>query len=900
MTTRGNCRPGRRDVLRGMAILAWIPFCGMAQAGQDAAPAAEAVRPGPMLQKAWAGPMKGVEELVSTWHSRVDDIHWYVNFGYLCHNPARKMTFTGSTLSVVNIARQDVRVLLDDPNGAIRDPQVHYDGRTILFSWRKGGSDYHHLYEVQSDGTGLRQITDGPWDDIEPTYLPNDEIAFISSRCKRWVPCNYTQVGTLYRCDRQGRHPRAISCNVEHDNTPSVLPDGRLAFTRWEYVDRSYLDYHHLWTMNPDGTGTMALFGNMHRGGLMLRPAGIAGSGKMVSNFIWGHSDWEHHGAVVLIDPDLGPDARESVRQISPGEFNWWKSRDQYNDPFAFAPDCILAGHGNGGLWLLDGNSAPERISNARAKELYPLRPRPRERIIPDRTDRSKDVGTLVLTDVGRGRNMAGVRPGDIKKLLVLEVLPIPVHFGGSSAPITLKGSHFVERIIGAVPVEPDGSAYFEVPALRPVFFVALDANGMSVKRMQSYVHVMPGETTGCVGCHEQRSDAVYTSTNPAALRRQASKPVAIEGVPEIIDMVRHVQPILDRRCVKCHNAAERKGGVVLTGHHGCDFSLSYANLIVRNQIADGANGTGNKAPREIGSSASPLLCKADPNAFGLKPHHGVALSPAERQLIRLWVDSAAAYTGTYASLGCGAVEPAFLNAPKTRTVEVPDLLKNRKAVKQVPVEEPAAVVEAREAYRRRCAGCHARQIAIPQEARSAHQIRDLAGKLGDVRKPAPYGGKMCLAAPPGPAREFSYFERVILPDDPCRKFSEHVMFDLTAPEESSFLLAPLPKAAGGYASCRPVDPNDPNAAPGKWVAVFRDAADPDYAKLLGGVRHMKAKLDRIGRFDMPGFRPNEHYVREMKRYGVLSRSFDPNTSPIDVYATDQAYWRSLWWQSQR
>ena len=872
--------------------------------------AAEPFQPGPLLKRAWAGPMKGVEEFVCTWHGQVGDIHWYVTFGYYCQNPGKKTQFAGSTLTVVNIRTQEARVLLGDEAGSIRDPQVHYDGRTILFAWRKGGGDHHHLYEVQSDGTGLRQVTDGPWDDIEPTYLPNDEIAFISSRCKRWVPCYNTQVGTLHRCDRDGRNIRPISCNVEHDNTPSVLPDGRLVFMRWEYVDRSYLDYHHLWTMNPDGTATMALFGNMHRGGLMLHPTGIAGSGKVVTNFIWGHSHWEHRGAAILVDPDLGPDARTAVRQLSPGEFNWWKSRDLYNDPYAFAPDCVVAGHANGGLWLLDGANPPERICRTGAKEFYPLRPRPREARIPDRTDPAKTTGTLILSDVARGRNMAGVRPGEIKELLVLEVLPIPVHFSGGSTPITLKGSHFIERIIGTVPVEADGSAHFEVPALRPVFFVALDADGLSVKRMQSYVHVMPGETTGCVGCHEGRGEAVYAPRNLVALRRPPSRPAPIEGAPEIIDMTRHVQPVLDRRCVRCHNAKTRKGGVVLTGHRGCDFSLSYANLIARNQIADGHNGTGNKPPRGIGSSASPLMWKVDPGPFGLKPHHDAALTPAERKLVRLWIDSAAVYAGTYASLGCGAAAPAFFGKPPTRQVEVVDPKTKRKRRVRVPVDEPAVVAAARDAFARRCQTCHAGALHIPQEPRSAHQIRELHSKLGDARKPAPFGGKMCLAAPPGPPREFSYFERVILPDDPCRRFSRHVLFDLTAPEESSrgsnpdvtgletsFLLAPLAKADGGYGACKAVGPD---GAIGEPSEVFRDRADPDCRKLLDGIRHAKAELDRIKRFDMPGFRPDEPYVREMKRYGVLRPDFDNAADPIDVYAVDERYWRSFWYRPAR
>ena len=39
---------------------------------------------------------------------------------------------------------------------------------------------------------------------------------------------------------------------------------------------------------------------------------------------------------------------------------------------------------------------------------------------------------------------------------------------------------------------------------------------------------------------------------------------------------------------------------------------------------------------------------------------------------------------------------------------------------------------------------------------------------------------------------------------------------------------------------------------------------------------------------------PSPHYMREMKRYGILSSEAQ---KPIDVYATDETYWRSFWYQ---
>ena len=210
--------------------------------------------------------------------------HWYANFGYYAASSDKpyfgtnKLYRDGAKLYRLNLADKRLATLLDDPQGGIRDPQVHYDGGKILFAYRKGGTENYHLYEINCDGSGLRQLTDGPFDDIEPSYLPDGGIVFVSSRARRWVNCWTTPVAVLHRCDGDGRNIRDISSNNEHDNTPWPLPDGRILYTRWEYVDRSQVNYHHLWTANPDGTGQTVYFGNLHPGVVMIDAKPIPGS----------------------------------------------------------------------------------------------------------------------------------------------------------------------------------------------------------------------------------------------------------------------------------------------------------------------------------------------------------------------------------------------------------------------------------------------------------------------------------------------------------------------------------------------------------------------------------------------------------------------------------------------
>ena len=223
-----------------------------------------------LLERFLAGPMAGIEAVVFAARfpgNSTKDGHWYANFGYYAHDASVVAYGTGgSRLYSWNPRSGELKVILNDPDGGIRDPQVDYEGRKILFSYRPGGTPYYHLHEINVDGTGLRRLTDGPYDDLEPVYLPDGGIIFVSSRANRWVNCWMTQVAILYRSDRNGNDIRPISANIEQDNTPWPMPDGRILYTRWEYVDRSQVSYHHLWTANPDGTNQMAWYGNLHPG----------------------------------------------------------------------------------------------------------------------------------------------------------------------------------------------------------------------------------------------------------------------------------------------------------------------------------------------------------------------------------------------------------------------------------------------------------------------------------------------------------------------------------------------------------------------------------------------------------------------------------------------------------
>jgi hypothetical protein len=274
---------------------------------------------------------------------------------------------------------------------------------------------------------------------------------------------------------------------------------------------------------------------------------------------------------------------------------------------------------------------------------------------------------------------------------------------------------------------------------------------------------------------------------------------------------------------------------VILTGDRGPMFSHSYYTLTYRQEFVDGRNDPkSNLPPRAIGAAASPLMKKLTGD------HYDVRLAPHETRMIRYWIECGAPYPGTYAALGSGMIGGYYEN-------------------KQVGTDDAwPATQGAGEAIRRRCGSCHTGNTVLPVS-------------LSDERN-------------------VSFWRPD--PGDPRLRLSRHLVFNLTRPEKSLMLLAPLAVEAGGYGVCRA---ESPGSATPSGRAVFAEAQDPDYQAILAMCRQGTEHLGQIKRFDMPGFTPPTAYVREMKRYGVLPPEV-PEGTVLDVYQTDRRYWESLWY----
>ena len=342
-----------------------------------------------------------------------------------------------------------------------------------------------------------------------------------------------------------------------------------------------------------------------------------------------------------------------------------------YQTPYPIDEKYFLVSH-DGTILLRDYDRTAQTAVLGPAEGLgfynpQPLRPRPRPPVRPSSLPPDADEWAVVcLQDIYNGLEPA-VRRGEIQRICVVQELSKSrvghsTGFGFQRPVVSCGATYVPKKVWGYVPVNADGSAYFKVPANVPIYFMALDAEGRAVQRMRSFTHLMPGEVQGCIGCHESRSQRPPALPNPGALRRGAQELPAPEWGRMGFDYARIVQPVLDKHCVKCHNARTAPKNVDLSGDKTAWFNVSYDVLASeRGNLGRGGNpytswiSTMNGAeanileiaPRTWGSPKSKL---ADIVLGAHLDKGGKArakLSADERQRVLTWIDLNVPYYGT-------------------------------------------------------------------------------------------------------------------------------------------------------------------------------------------------------------------------------------------------------------
>ncbi len=635
--------------------------------------------------------------------------------------------------------------------GNVHGKDLWFEGDRIVFGYARSRSDDPpegwldraqsfrlrrevqptHIFELNLNDNRVRQITSGEWSDLDPTYAPNGDIVFVSERCGTSLQCNeYDKDETscnLYVTRPDGTGIRRLSVNKDGDYMPYTLDNGMIAFTRWEYQERGFALIHSIWTIRPDGTGADALFGqHMEDPWTFIGARSIPNSNKLVA-IASGHHTLAV-GSLITVDPSTGTNNPEGIGKVSPNlmppqggmagvpvpEGGTDCQSGFYTTPWALSDKFFLVSYAHGhemtdptgyGLYLVDVFGNKELIyrdPDISSFTPMPLRSRPIPHILPEAIDLEDDASHLYVTDITHG--VDGIAADQARYLRISEPVPWPYDneygghrygedhgYAGPDADRRNLTNWTPVRILGDVPIRPDGTAEFQVPPDTAVYFQLLDENRMELRRMRSFISFQPCEVRGCVGCHETREDAALLASGDYMHTWTDEPPLPLMAPwgDEPVNFLRDVQPILDQHCVQCHTGLFPEGGLDFAGgliawdefipHYGHNRAfetiLKY-NLV--NMSAAREHDASVTPPLAYGSRKSTLL-----NVLRDANHiEDVSLSDEEHLRLAMWIDANAPYHDRFVNKRSDA--PVY-NLPKD-----------------------AALYEAiEEVHDQRCASCH-------------------------------------------------------------------------------------------------------------------------------------------------------------------------------------------------
>jgi len=598
----------------------------------------------------------------------------------------------GSSLCLLEIDDDyavNVTTLLSDVDGVFRDPDVSYDGRRILFSWKKSAAeDDYHLYEMDAATRKVRQLTFGlGFADYEGIYLPDGNIMFSSTRCIQNVDCWHVSVCNMYLMNGDGKHMRRIGYDQVHSNYPQVHPEsGLVTYTRWEYNDRGQIYPQPLFRMYPNGAQQTEFYGNSsYFPTTILHARGIPGTGKVLAVLSGHHT--HQRGKLAIIDPSKGRQETAGVTLVAPVEQlegiikidAYGQGGDQWQYPYPLDEENYLvtfrpAGAKRFGIYFMNQRGDRALLAadpTVSCNQPIPLAPRPLPPQPRYPTDWRKTTGRFTIQDIYHGQGLEGIARGTVKKVRVVALDFMATDIGRKHGPSTISdlAAWDVKIVLGEAPVHEDGSAAFEVPARTPIYFQAIDGDGHVVQTMRSWSTLMPGETFGCIGCHERKNEtAPYASTTMAL--RGGVKPLEpfydISG--QGFSFPKMVQPIFDAKCIECHDGSEPpdlRSTPVWDGAARKFWNQAYHVLISTDRPGGPANDTSQRLgviaessrylnwigrwsipemipPYSHGSSRSPLVDLLE------KGHEDVQLTREELDKICCWIDLALPHSGDW------------------------------------------------------------------------------------------------------------------------------------------------------------------------------------------------------------------------------------------------------------
>jgi len=614
---------------------------------------------------------------------------------------------TGTNICILSPVAPDGKATDIAPQlteGGFAQFDLSFDAKKLVFAYSKKGSMSCRIYEMGIDGKNVRQLTFdgdeaqkikefghstyGRYFDMDPCYLPDGNIMFVSTRPGRAVSCHPSIVTSLHLMTGGGKAMRCLSGGQFNELDPNVLDDGRVAYMRWEYVDKGFGNVQALWSVRPDGSYSDHLYkNNLVRPAAMTGARSIPGSEKLV--VISGAHGGPPHGGVVVLDTRRNRRSADAMTNITPeipygGMGQMGAGHGFFRHPYALSEKLFLVAHhprgkknARWGIYVLDAWGNRTLLHEHPTMDCYHpmvLKPRPMPTSIapvavPGETTGERQA-TMLVQDVYQG--LTGIKRGRVKYIRVMEVMPTTweqTRSGGTgqqAAAVSMSADVGRKRVHGIAKVHKDGSAAFTVPSNANIFFQALDENFMEIQRMRTFINLMPGENRACIGCHEVRSTAPPVKRIAAQLAPvQPLVPQPGDTGPRFVHYESDVQPILDKHCIGCHSGAKPKGELDLSNKLTGLWRVSYVNLIKKDLVAhlDGGFGSANvplELPMSFGSHKSKLIARIRKAPCKAK------LTREEFIRIATWVDANCPFYGTHK--GCkgagGKDRPDFRPPP--------------------------------------------------------------------------------------------------------------------------------------------------------------------------------------------------------------------------------------------
>lgn len=606
----------------------------------------------------------------------------------------------------------------------LMDVTLHYSGEKFLYSGVDTETNTFQVYEMNIDGSGKRQIT--PYlpeiDNYNGIYLPSGKILFCSTASLNSVPCvgGKDYVGTLYQIDADGSGMRQVTFDQENDWYPWVKDTGRVMYHRWEYTDNSHYFTRILMEMNPDGTSNRSIYGsNSYWPNTMFYAKQIPGQPSQFSAIVSGHHGMSRAGELWVFDQDQGDFEGEGALRRIPGRGKTYEPViiDKYAvgkwplflHPYPvsenfFLVSCKQTPKSQWELFMVDTFDNMIRLGPASDKHLYepvPLKAREIPPVIPDRRDPEADDATLYIQDIYAGGGLEGIPRGEIAALRIF-TYGFAYRMTGSHDALAIEGPWDTKRVLGTVPVEEDGSVMVKIPHSMPISLQPVDKNGRALQVMRSWLAAQPGETVSCVGCHEPSSTVPEAYPVQAFSRGpQRMTPWSETDKLHGFGFEREIQPILDRYCVGCHDGKkeDRPNFADKTEENfsKTSFGKSYMALHPYVRRPGPESDLHMLTPMDYHTSTSELFQMLE------KGHHGVEVDDASMRRLAAWVDLNVPYHATWTEyrndkttreLAARTVEHKKLYASLDDSIEWmppleherPEFIKPRKVEKPAPL----------------------------------------------------------------------------------------------------------------------------------------------------------------------------------------------------------------------